>query len=128
MTEGRRSHEDEGDLRSQICAPGRSAGGAERADPVFQPSNGGEMNDHVRPGDDVRARIARSTGATWCTVQSRSRLFEHVIRIVRSEEREAPQGTALLWPVPAAASAAKDAYGAARNDARRMRKSVAGVA
>ena len=38
MTEGRRSHEDEGDLRSQICAPGRSAGGAERADPVFQPS------------------------------------------------------------------------------------------
>ena len=37
MTEGRRSHEDEGDRRSQISAPGRSAGGAERADPVFQP-------------------------------------------------------------------------------------------
>ncbi len=40
MTAARRSHEDEGDLRSQICAPGRSAGGAERADPVFQPNNG----------------------------------------------------------------------------------------
>ena len=35
-----RSHDDEGDLRSQICAPGRSAGGEERAHPVFQPSTG----------------------------------------------------------------------------------------
>ena len=40
MTAARRSHEDESNHPSQIGAPGRSAGGADRADPVFQPSNG----------------------------------------------------------------------------------------
>ena len=37
MTAARRSHEDEGDLPSRIGAPGRSTGGADRADPVFHP-------------------------------------------------------------------------------------------
>ena len=40
MTAARRSHEDEANLPSQIGAPGRSAGGADRADPVFQPNKG----------------------------------------------------------------------------------------
>ena len=40
MTAARRSHEDESNHPSQIGAPGRSAGGANRADPVFQPNSG----------------------------------------------------------------------------------------
>ena len=40
MTAERRLHDDEGDFPSKIGAPGRSAGGANRADPIFQPSNG----------------------------------------------------------------------------------------
>ena len=43
MTAARRSHEDEGELPSQIGAPESSAGGAGRADPVFHPNNG-EVN------------------------------------------------------------------------------------
>ena len=39
MTAERRLHDDEGDFPSKIGAPGRSAGGANRADPIFQPSN-----------------------------------------------------------------------------------------
>ena len=40
MTAARRLHDDEGDLPSQFGVPGRRAGEADRADPVFQPSNG----------------------------------------------------------------------------------------
>ena len=40
MTAARRSRDDEVDPWSQIGVPGRSAGGADRADPVFHPSNG----------------------------------------------------------------------------------------
>ena len=40
MTAARRSHEDESNHPSQIGAPGRSAGGADRAASVFHPSNG----------------------------------------------------------------------------------------
>ena len=46
MTAVRKSHEDESNHPSQIGAPGRSAGGANRADPVFQPSNGEARRFH----------------------------------------------------------------------------------
>ena len=54
MTAARRSHEDEGDLPSQIGAPGRSAGGADLADPVFQPSNGGVTQSNEPPKNPGR--------------------------------------------------------------------------
>ena len=40
MTAERRLHDDEGDFPSQIGVLGRRAGGADRADPIFQPNSG----------------------------------------------------------------------------------------
>ena len=40
MTAARWLHDEEGDLLSQIGAPGRRSGGGDGADSVFQPSNG----------------------------------------------------------------------------------------
>ena len=59
MTAARRSHEDEGDLPSQIGAPGRSAGGAERADPVFQPNDGGVTQSNEPPKNPGWLRSSR---------------------------------------------------------------------
>ena len=71
-----------GDRHSHISGHTGSTGGRDGAHPVFQPGNGCEMNDQVRPNGGVRARIARSTGPSWCTAQSCFRLSEHVIRIM----------------------------------------------
>ena len=48
MTAVRRSHDDERDVPSLIGALGSSAGGADRADPVFQPSSGGPYRNQSR--------------------------------------------------------------------------------
>ena len=48
MTAARRSHEDESNHPSQIGAPGRSAGGANRADPVFHPNSVETHRDQSR--------------------------------------------------------------------------------
>ena len=94
MTEGRRSHEDEGDLRSQICAPGRSAGGTERADPLFQPSNGTSTHtrDAVVPSADA-VTIAQDHGfgvadfASLRAIQRSSQILpdvHHLYALLRS--------------------------------------------
>ena len=54
MTAARRSHEDESSHPSQIGAPGRSAGRANRADPVFHPSNDDLTQSNEPPSNPER--------------------------------------------------------------------------
>ena len=62
MTAARRSHEDESSHPSQIGAPGRSAGGADRADPVFQPNNGDVTQTIQAPERPGRFSITSGQG------------------------------------------------------------------
>ena len=59
MTAVRRSHEDESNHPSQIGAPGRSAGEADRGDPVFQPNTGVRFRNLSGQLGTVQLEIAR---------------------------------------------------------------------
>ena len=63
MTAARRSHEDEGELPSQIGAPESSAGGAGRADPVFHPNN----DEAHRNKSSAKLGVVHYTSSpAWC--------------------------------------------------------------
>ena len=92
MTAARRLHDDEGDLPSQFGVPGRRAGEADRADPVFQPSNG---DTHTNPALEHPPRF-RSSVPRRHRLDTRSGSIRlHIVPAVNGQRRgHAAAGTA----------------------------------